>query len=180
MVAAAELPLTFERFFAEEYPRLVPMLHALTGDRGRAEDVAQEALVRAHRDWERIRDYERPGAWTRRVAINLASNASRSARREEHALRRVGPAGGIEPSAMLTPADEQLWGLVRTLPEQQRAVVVLHYVEDLSVADVAQVLDISDGTVKTHLSRARAALAAQLADPTATNDDTTKGGDRDG
>lgn len=160
MVTAPEHPLTYEEFFADEYPRLVPMLHALTGDRGRAEDLAQEALARAHRDWHRISGFERPGAWSRRVAINLAANHARSSRREKRALRRVDE----PPPGQLSPADEQLWALVRELPDQQRAAVVLHYVDDLSVARVAEILEVGDGTVKTHLSRARAALARRLAE----------------
>lgn len=161
MVTAPGQPLTFETFFAAEYPRLVPMLHALTGDRGRAEDLAQEALSRAHHEWPRIATYDRPGAWVRRVARNLASNTARSAEREQRALRRL---PGSE-AAHLSPADEELWAAVRELPEQQRWVVALHYVEDLSVAAVAETLEVSDGTVKTHLSRARASLAARLARP---------------
>jgi RNA polymerase sigma-70 factor, ECF subfamily len=148
----------YERFYAAELPRLVPMLHALTGDRGRAEDLAQEALDRAHRQWREIERYERPGAWVRRVALNLASNAARRGRREERALRRV-PG---ERTVDLSETDVHLWALVRALPEQQRHAIVLHYVEDRSVADVAEVLDVSEGTVKTHLSRARATLAARL------------------
>lgn len=160
MVTAAELPLTYEVFFAEEYPRLVPMLHALTGDRGRAEDLAQEALGRAHTEWTRIRDYDRPGAWVRRVALHLASNTARRSAREQRALRRVGLAG----TAQLSPADDRLWRLVRELPDQQRWAVALHYVDDLSVARVAEILEVTEGTVKTHLSRARATLARRLAE----------------
>jgi RNA polymerase sigma-70 factor, ECF subfamily len=160
MVTAPERPLTYEQFFAEEYPRLVPMLHALTGDRGRAEDLAQDALTRAHREWHRITAYDKPGAWVRRVARNLASNSARRSRREQRALRRVTDAHHVE----LTVDDERLWTLVRELPDQQRWAVALFYVEDMSVSAVADVLEITEGTVKTHLSRARATLAARLRD----------------
>jgi RNA polymerase sigma-70 factor, ECF subfamily len=160
MVTASELERRYDEFFAAEYPRLVPMLHALTGDPGRAEDLAQDALVRAHREWERIRGYEMPGAWVRRVALNLATNAARRSRREDRALRRVPAASTHE----LPADDEELWACVRLLPEQQRWAVVLHYVEDLPIADVARVLEVTEGTVKTHLSRARATLAQRLAD----------------
>ena len=69
---------------------------------------------------------------------------------------------------MPASADPELWRLVRRLPEQQRWAVALHYVEDRPVAEVAAVLGCSEGSVKTHLSRARATLARQL-------DDTRKG-----
>ena len=68
------------------------------------------------------------------------------------------PAASEVPAA----ADPELWRLVRRLPEQQRWAVALHYVEDRPVAEVAAVLGCSEGTVKTHLSRARATLARQL------------------
>src|SRR5262245_55550123 len=135
------------------------MLHVLTGDRHRAEDLAQEALLRAQRDWRRISTYDRPGAWVRRVALHAASNASRRRGREERALGRVGVA---DPTTELPAVVERLWRAVRDLPDQQRWAVVLHYVEDRSVAEVAAVLECAEGTVKTHLSRARATLARRL------------------
>jgi RNA polymerase sigma-70 factor (sigma-E family) len=160
MVDADVEALVFEDFFRDEYPRLVPMLHALTGDRHRAEDLAQEALLRAQRDWRRIAAYDRPGAWVRRVALNAASNAGRQRGREHRALER---AGAVDPpTGELSAGDEELWRAVRELPEQQRWAVVLHYVEDRPVAEVATVLECSEGTIKTHLSRARATLAQRL------------------
>lgn len=152
--------VTFEQFFRDEYPRLVPMLQALLGDRQRAEDVAQDALATAQREWHRVSGLDKPGAWVRRVALNASSNVRRRRGREAVALRRLGPAADVARDA--PDADEALWRLVRQLPEQQRWVVVLHYVEDRSVRDVAGILRCSEGTVKTHLSRARATLAKQL------------------
>jgi RNA polymerase sigma-70 factor (ECF subfamily) len=152
--------MVFEDFFRDEYPRLVPMLHALTGDRHGAEDLAQEALMKAQRDWRRISTYERPGAWVRRVALNASSNALRRRGRERQALGRIG-ATEI-PTEEQPGTDDELWRAVRELPVQQRWVVVLHYVADRSIADIATVLECSEGTVKTHLSRARAALARRL------------------
>jgi RNA polymerase sigma-70 factor, ECF subfamily len=156
--------LVFEDFFRDEYPRLVPMLHALTGDRHGAEDLAQEALMKAQRDWRRISTYDRPGAWVRRVALNASANARRRRAREERALGRVGAVG--PPAEATTGEDEALWRAVRGLPVQQRWAVVLHYVADRSLAEIAAVLECSEGTVKTHLSRARAALARRLGEET--------------
>jgi RNA polymerase sigma-70 factor (sigma-E family) len=163
MVDADVEALVFEDFFRDEYPRLVPMLQALTGDRHRAEDLAQDALMKAQRDWRRISMYDRPGAWVRRVALNAASNASRRQGREQRALARV--AAGDERAGELTAGDEELWQAVRELPEQQRWAVVLHYVEDRPIIEVAVVLECSEGTVKTHLSRARATVARRLEVP---------------
>jgi RNA polymerase sigma-70 factor (ECF subfamily) len=163
VVAARDGTVTFERFFRDEYPRLVPMLHALTGDRQRAEDLAQESLAKAQQDWARVSTLDRPGAWVRRVALNASSNVRRRRGREAAALHRIGRAG---PEAVDLPAaaDPELWLLVRRLPERQRWAVALHYVEDRALADVAAVLGCSEGAVKTHLSRARATLARQLTD----------------
>ncbi len=155
--------MQFDDFFRSEYPRLVPMVHALLGDRGRAEDVAQEALAAAQQAWPTVSRYERPGAWVRRVALNRASNVRRRRGREVVALRRV--ATGTEHVDAPVTGDERLWQLVRELPEQQRFAVVLYYVEDRSVAEVADILQCSEGSVKTHLSRARTALARALGDP---------------
>ncbi len=163
MLTAQDGTVTFEDFFRAEYPRLVPMLRALTGDRQRAEDVAQEALWKAQRDWERISQYERPGAWVRRVALNASANVRRGQRREAAALSRIGL--GRDDGWDFEIGDDDLWRLVRALPEQQRWAVVLHYVEDRTVMDIAEILGCSDGTVKTHLSRARTTLARQLHAP---------------
>lgn len=158
MVDAERVHAEFDGFYATEFPRLVPMLHALTGSRADAEDLAQEAMRRAHDRWAEICAYDKPGAWVRRVALNLATNAARRGRRKQAALLRMRPLEPVE----LVPADDLLWALVRSLPEQQRWAVALHYVEDRSVADVAEILGIAEGTVKTHLSRARATLARNL------------------
>lgn len=153
----------FEAFFRREYPRLVPMLQALVGDRAAAEDVAQEALAAAQQQWARLSAYDKPGAWVRRVALNRAANVRRGRGREGAALRRMARADGVDAAAPMP--DERLWASVRALPEHQRHAVVLHYVDDRPLSDIAVVMRCSVGTVKTHLSRARAALARQLAEP---------------
>lgn len=165
-------PMPFDDFFRREYPQLVPMLHALLGDRAQAEDVAQEAIAAAQEQWTRIERYDQPGAWVRRVALNRASNARRRRGREAIALRRVGVTAaddgcGADGEGGPDLPDADLWRLVRALPDQQRFAVALHYVEDLSIAEVAAVLECAEGTVKTHLSRARATLTRQLPRPSA-------------
>ena len=126
------------------------MLHALTGDRHRAEDLAQEALPGPAGLGPR-RGLRPPGAWVRRVALNAVvqrrppAGAGGAAARAASAWRR-------RRRRSCRDADEELWRAVRGLPEQQRWAVALYYVEDRSVADVAAVLGCSEGTVKTHLS----------------------------
>jgi RNA polymerase sigma-70 factor (ECF subfamily) len=154
----------FGPFFLDEYPRLVAMVQALSGDRGHAEDVAQEAMLRAYRRWDVIGGYERPGAWTRRVALNLATSARRRRRSEHRAVVRL--AVRPEPSAPDPVGDPvvsaDVWEVVRTLPRQQAAALVLYYLADESIAALAESLGCAPGTAKAHLHQGRAALAARL------------------
>jgi RNA polymerase sigma-70 factor (ECF subfamily) len=151
----------FEAFFRAEHPKLVALGWALTGDPETARELAQEALLRAYRDWAKVADYDNPGGWVRRVVANLATDRHRRRRSEEAALSRLPPS---EPAALLDPATDHWWRAVRALPDGQRAVVALHYLEDMSVADVAATLGLAEGTVKTQLARARQTLARALAE----------------
>jgi RNA polymerase sigma factor (sigma-70 family) len=153
--------LTFEEFYVREFPRLVPMLAAWCGSVATAEDLAQDALVAASCEWDKVKGLESPGAWVRRVALNRSSNAGRRRRREGRAMSRIRDAS-TRSAAMPDLPDTHLWSRVRALPRAQRSAVVLYYVDDLSLADIAAVLGCTDGTVKTHLQRARVALASSM------------------
>jgi RNA polymerase sigma-70 factor, ECF subfamily len=74
---ALEPPGGFEHFYLREYRGVVELAYALSGNRAGAEDIAQEAFLRAHRDWPRVGHYQHPGAWVRRVAANLATSTVR-------------------------------------------------------------------------------------------------------
>lgn len=154
----------FDAFFLREYPRITALVLALTGDARTAEDIAQEALFRASQRWQRVGRYDKPGAWVRRVAINLTTSSRRRRALERRALRNVAerrePAGAEAMSAQT----EAFWRLVRALPARQAAAVALYYLEDRSVADVAAAMGCAVGTAKAHLHKARAALAAALDD----------------
>jgi RNA polymerase sigma-70 factor, ECF subfamily len=149
----------FEAFYAAVFGRLVGQLYLVTGDLQEAEDVVQEALTRAAVRWTRLRDYEVPEAWVRRVAMNLASDGFRRARRRLAIAARMqrqpeepgSPEGGLAVAEAL-----------RTLPLAQRKAVVLHHLLDLPVEQVAAELGVPVGTVKSRLARARGALAARL------------------
>ncbi len=154
-------PLRFDEFFTAEYPRLVPVLHLVTGDRQHAEDLAQDAFVQAHRHWAEIEQYDEPAAWVRRVALNATKNRWRRQQREHAALSRL-PAVAAEPGPEIP--DAELWQAVRALPHQQQWAIALYYVDDLPIAQIAAALGCSQGSVKTHLARARATLAARLAE----------------
>jgi RNA polymerase sigma-70 factor, ECF subfamily len=159
---AVRLPGSFEHFYLEEYSRVVKLAYALSGSRTGAEDIAQEAFLRAHRDWQRVGRYRHPGAWVRRVAANLATSALRRRLIEARALARFWARG--EPSLVELPASQaDFWRAVRSLPRRQAQVVALHYLEDLSVLEVARVLGCAEGTVKAQLHTGRETLARRLA-----------------
>jgi RNA polymerase sigma-70 factor, ECF subfamily len=154
------LGLEFEPFFRAEYPRLVSVGLGLTGDREAAVDLAQEALLRCHRQWDRVSTLDSPGAWVRRVLLNLTTDLHRRRRREKAAIERLNP---LTTVAFEDPAIDHWWTAVRELPERQRATVVLHYVGDYSVIEVGEILGMAEGTVKANLAKARANLARTLA-----------------
>src|SRR5262245_23510885 len=159
-VGAAASGVSFEGFARRERRPLVELAWSLTGDLGVAEDLAQEALEAAWQAWDRVGGYDRPGAWARRVVANRAAGHTRRASRERRALGRL--AGRRAARVELEPADGDVWAAIRTLPARQAQVVALHYLEDLSVAEIAGVLACAAGTVKVHLHRGRLALAQQL------------------
>jgi RNA polymerase sigma-70 factor (ECF subfamily) len=155
-------PEGFEEFYTATVGRLVGQLFPVTGDLHEAEEVVQEAFARASTRWGRIRDYDRPEAWVRRVAMNLAADRGRRLQRQARALLRTGPPAVVPAASVEALA---LAEALRTLPMRQRQAIVLHHLVDLPVEEVAAILDIRTGTVKSLLARGRKALAATLGEP---------------
>ncbi len=151
--------LAFEDFYRADYRNVLGLAFVLTGNRYVAEETAQEAFTAAYRKWSTIAAYDSPGAWVRRVTCNQAASVVRRRMREAKALLRLSKRTASEP---LDNASEDFWDVVRRLPARQAQVTALKYLEDLSVAQIADVLDCSEGSVKTHLSRARLAVARDL------------------
>jgi RNA polymerase sigma-70 factor, ECF subfamily len=149
----------FDAYFVRNYGRLVAELHSVVGSVADAEDAVQEAFARASVRWERLRDYDHPDAWVRRVALNLAASSLRRARRRLVAYRRVGVAPPVPAPGEDTVVLAQALGRLR---RRHREVLVLHYLAELSVEEMARVLRIPVGTVKGRLFRARAALEREL------------------
>ena len=157
-------------FLAEGYARLVAGVALIAGSRAAAEDAVQEALARA---WERSDHGERIDslpAWVTRVALNLAKSRLRRLRAEGRARERIAHAAGAAPVSAEIRLDIER--ALAALPRRQREVTVLRYYLGLDVAETAATLEVSVGTVKTCLHRARRALAAALGetDPEETND----------
>ena len=152
---------TFESFYRREYPRIAALARVLTGPVG-AEDHAQEAMLVAYRRWREVGQMADSAMWVRRVCVNIATSQLRRHAAEVRALLRLRGRRDVTPA--LEPDDEDFWAAVRGLPRRQAQVVALHYIYDLSVADVATTLQMSEGTAKTHLSRARTSLALVLSE----------------
>lgn len=151
---------TFEDLYQREFSSVLALAYVLSGSRSAAEELAQDAFLAAHRRWDRLSRYEDPAAWVRRVCANRSVSVVRRRVSEARALARL-RARPVLPDE-LPPDSASFWQAVRSLPARQAQVVALHYLEDLSVSDVAMVLGCAEGTVKAHLHRARRALASSL------------------
>ncbi len=150
---------SFAAFYRREFPAMTRLAAAVTANHLMAEDIAQEALTRAHRKWAQIAGYDMPGAWVRRVTINLSLSARNRALNEARARIRLGPPATIPPPA---EPHEEVWKAVSRLPGKQRAAIALHYLEDQSITQIAATLGCSEATAKVHLYRGRQALFTML------------------
>lgn len=152
--------LTFDDFYRKEHRQVLGLAFVLTGSLPVAEDVTQDAFTAAFRQWHTVAACDSPGAWVRRVTCNRAASVVRRRLVEARALMRL--AGRTQTSVELDEGDAAFWQAVRQLPARQAQAVALYYFADYSVREIAAVLDCSEGTVKTHLSRARTAVARHL------------------
>lgn len=157
------VPITesFDAFYLREFPKMVALAAAVSGSRLIAEDLAQEAMVKANRQWGRVSGYDKPGAWLRRVTINLATSAVR--RRAAEAKRFLRLNRGITVPGP-EPDDADVWRAVGRLPNKQRAAIALYYLEDRPVVEIADALGCAEATAKVHLHRGRQALADALSE----------------
>ncbi|GAA1509248.1 SigE family RNA polymerase sigma factor [Dactylosporangium maewongense] len=150
--------LNFADFYAATFGPLTAQLHAFIGDHGEAQDVVQEAFCRAYARWPAVSRYDNPVSWVRRVAWNLAISRWRGARRLLKWRRDLLPPAVPDPS----DADQDLVRALAGLTANHRQAVVLHYLAGFSVREIAQFTGVAEGTVKSWLSRGRAALQARL------------------
>ncbi|MEE8457481.1 MAG: SigE family RNA polymerase sigma factor [Acidimicrobiia bacterium] len=153
----------FDRFYEREYRSVVGLAYALSGSRAASEDLAQEAFIAAHRNWEKVGSYDKPEAWVRRVVSNLSVSRFRRRASEMRALTRLaGLRHESSPLPELPCEAEEFWSKVRRLPKRQAQVIALHYLEDRPVAEIAEILECSPNTVKVHLHKGRQKLADRL------------------
>jgi len=144
--------------FTLHYRRLLRFAHLLTRGRG-AEDLVQEGFLKALRKWDRTAAPETFYPWVQTTVLRLHLNALRRGRRESVALQRL---GGERPREADPGRDPDVLRALGTLPARQRAAAVLRYYEDLSVAEIAQRMEVADGTVKALLHQARQRLQIEM------------------
>lgn len=162
---------SFEEYVRASGPRHKRLAFLLTGDLDEAEDLLQAAYAKAMPHWSRIRTYDVPDAYLRRVMVSIRTSWWRRARGRERlvaqppdqTLDRVAPGAGLGEAVV---ESQVLLGALRRLPERQRAAVVLRHWCDLSEAETAEAMGCSLGTVKSNTSRGLAQLRAVLAVPT--------------
>jgi RNA polymerase sigma-70 factor, ECF subfamily len=152
----------FEELYRREYPGLVAVATALAGNVRDGEDLVQDTMVRAFVHWRRVRQLERPGGWCHRVLLHVCRSWWRRRRTEQRFLSQLRRAEPTTPGP--SPSAVAFWTAVRKLPTRPRTVVVLYYAADRSLAEVASILGVPEGTVSSDLSRARLALAKELED----------------
>lgn len=157
------VPRAFPPFYRDHVTSTLAVVLALRGHRVGAEDVVQEAFLKAHHRWEQVGAMDRPDLWVQRVALNLATSQLRRLGAEARAVTRL--AGRRhEPVTEAFGHEQAFWDAVRRLPAKQARVVALRYAGDLPVAEIAEVVGSAEGTVKAQLHAARQRLAVLLRD----------------
>ena len=152
--------IDFDDFYHAHFRALTVQLCAYTSDLAQAQDLAQEAFCRAYARWSKVVQYDDPVAWVRRVAWNLAVSRWRRTRTALTFLRKQ-----RRDAAQVDGPNPERAALVEALgrlPDTLRRAMVLRYLADRTVADIADREGVPEGTVKSWLHRGRAALAAQL------------------
>jgi RNA polymerase sigma-70 factor (sigma-E family) len=156
----------FSEYVAARQRALLRTAYVLTGNHHAAEDLVQTALARVYLSWNRIRDKQALDAYVRRAMVNEHTSWWRRAwRRLEHTTDELPNRPAAEPDLGAEDRDE-LKEFVHSLPPRQRVAIVLRYLEGLSEAETAEIMDCSVGTVKSSTSRALAALRDKYAGTT--------------
>ena len=158
----------YDTLVSKYLPRVVAIAWGVVRNAHDAEDLAQEAFVRAYQNIGRFRTAEPFGPWIGRIVTNLALDVLKHRRKFRHE-----ELAGTEPAARRDDADvmaasndigARIDAAIEELPEMQRLVARLHLVEEMEHAEIAAITGLSDGTVRSHLSHARAKLKEKLAD----------------
>jgi RNA polymerase sigma-70 factor (ECF subfamily) len=145
----------FEAAVRPHYANLVRRLVLVLGDPDDAEDIAQDAYLKAYRSWDRF-DGVDVRAWVYTIALRLAFNQLRGRRRWLAAIQR------IEPKPWSDPSDPDLWAALRGLDIRTRTALLLNVVDGYTHAEIARMLSVPEGTVASWISRGRVTLRREL------------------
>jgi RNA polymerase sigma-70 factor (sigma-E family) len=156
--------LDFETWLVAREPALQRTAHLLTGDVHTAQDLVQNTLAKLYLAWDRIRTSDNVDAYARRVLVNEHRSAWRRPVTRRERVTEVVPDRPTTGPEYDDGSREAVWRFVCSLPPKQRTVVVLRFYEQLTEAEIADLMGISVGTVKSQSSRALASLRAQLPD----------------
>ena len=154
-----------EVLYAAHWRRLVRLAVMLLHDQGAAEEVVQDSFVAMHSKWGRLHDPDKALAYLRQSVVNRSRSHLRHlsvVRRHAERERPPTAAAGADHTAYDVERRDTVLDALRDLPRRQREVLALRYYLDLSEAEIADVLGISRGAVKSHASRGAAALRAVL------------------
>jgi RNA polymerase sigma-70 factor, ECF subfamily len=152
----------FEALYQREYIAMVRLAFALVGQRQIAEEIVQEAFLEAHRCWDRLCTYDRPGAWIRRVVLQGCRRRRRRLSKDIVLLNRLNAQRPPRFTSNQEPLDAELMKAIRSLPKRQAQVVALVAIDDCTFAEAANILGCSEETARTHMRRARVRLKAAL------------------
>jgi RNA polymerase sigma-70 factor, ECF subfamily len=155
----------FEQVFRSAYPSVLRTAYLVLHDRGRAEEVTQDAFLRLYERWSKAVVYDHPVAWVRKVVLRDAIRRAERERRQQPTL--VLADRGTQDRI----PDLDVMHAVAALPPRQRAVVALYYLEDRPVDEIADLMQVSGSTVKQHLFQARGSLSELLAGGMGVNSD---------
>ncbi|WP_218126663.1 sigma-70 family RNA polymerase sigma factor [Glycomyces sambucus] len=156
--AVAEPYADFDDFYAANVGPITAQIRAYVGDLSEAEDLVADAFVKALARWKTISAYDNPATWVRRVAWNLATNRLRRGAVLRRLLQRQRPAHVQGPQPDRIDLGQALAGL----NERHRKAVILHYLADMTAVEIAEQEGVAAATVRSWLTRGRAALAERL------------------
>jgi RNA polymerase sigma-70 factor (sigma-E family) len=151
----------FESWLVAREPALQRLALLLTGDEHSARDLVQTSVAKLYLAWDRLDDRDNVDAYARRILVNEHRTAWRRPWRRREVVMDS-PPDRAGPAIEYDGTREAVWRFVASLPPRQRAVIVLRYYEQLTETEIADVLGISVGTVKSQASRAIAALRTRL------------------
>ncbi|WP_237744980.1 SigE family RNA polymerase sigma factor [Kribbella catacumbae] len=155
--------IDFESWVTEKADALLRFAYVLTGDHQLAEDAVQDALTTACARWGRVSQADDPEAYVKRMVVNAHISWWRRFRRREAPAAEPTRTAAAAPDGTASRADaEAVWALCATLPDKQRAAVVLRFYEELSYAEIAVLLHCAEATARSHVHRALAVLKNTL------------------